>query len=102
MQHIRSISDLNPQSVGFANRGAESVNIVGHVIEDLLNGFGEALSGIANAGRSRTIQTPQGNPILPKHFPKGTAPNPNDPDPREAMADAIRVQHDIDKNIPQI
>jgi len=101
MQHIRSISDLNPQSVGFGNRAAESVNIVGHVIEDLLNGFGEALSGITRTGLSNTIQS-QGSPILPKHFPKGFAPNPNDPDRAEAMADAIRVQHEIDKDIAQI
>lgn len=102
MKHINSISDLNPQSVGFGNRAAESVNIVGHVIEDLLNGFGNALSGITKTGLSNTIQTPQGSPILAKHFPKGTAPNPNDPDPSEAMADAIRIQHEIDKKVPQI
>jgi len=46
MQHIRSISDLNPQSEGFANRAAESVNIIGHVLEDLLNGLGGALSDV--------------------------------------------------------
>jgi len=46
MQHIRSISDLNPQSVGFGNRAAESVNIIGHVLEDLLNGFGGALAAV--------------------------------------------------------
>jgi len=46
MQHIRSISDLNPQSEGFANRATESVNIIGHVLEDLLNGFGGAISDV--------------------------------------------------------
>jgi len=104
MQHINSASDLEPKSIGFANRGAESINIIGNVLSDILNGFGNALSGIAKTGLSsigepiRILQT--SNEFV--HFPKGTAPNPNDPDPREAIADAIRVQHEIDKNVPSI
>jgi len=94
MQHIRSISDLNPQSEGFANRATESINIIGNVLSDIVNGFGDALSGIGKTGlsqnRSNLFIEPQ------EIF------NPNDPNPREAIADAIRVQHEIDKSIAQI
>jgi len=46
MRHINSIEDLEPQAEGFFNRGAESINIIGNVFEDILNSFGEAISGI--------------------------------------------------------
>jgi len=46
MKHINSASDLEPKSVGFANRGAESITIIGHVLEDILNGFGGAISDV--------------------------------------------------------
>jgi len=47
--HIQDISDLNPHSTGFANRAAESINIIGNVLEDLLNGFGGAISNITGS-----------------------------------------------------
>jgi len=76
MKHINSISDLDPKSEGFANRGAESITIIGHVLEDILNGFGSAISGItgqshgshldnrisfeqANTGNIQAVLTPE-------------------------------------------
>jgi len=94
MQHINSASDLEPQSTGFFNRGAESINIIGNVLSDILNGFGTALSGIGKTGLSQN----RSNQFIEIAEPI----NVNDPNPSEAIADAIRVQHDIDKDIPQI
>jgi len=53
MKHINSIKDLEPQAEGFFNRGAESINIIGNVFEDILNSFGDAISGITNQATSR-------------------------------------------------
>jgi len=47
--HVRDITDMEPHSEGFFNRGAESINIIGNVIGDLLNGFGRAISGATNS-----------------------------------------------------
>jgi len=97
MKHINSADDLEPKSVGFANRGAESINIIGNVLSDILNGFGEALSGIAKTGNRGTVSFSQANQLEARR-----QANVNDPNPEEAIADAIRVQHDIDKGVPTI
>jgi len=98
--HINSAEDLEPKSLGFANRGAESINIIGNVLSDILNGFGEALSGIAKTGISGTVSFSQAN--RGDQLEARRLANVNDPNPEEAIADAIRVQHDIDKDVPQI
>jgi len=46
---ISDIRDIEPHSTGFFNRGAESVTIIGNIIGDLLNGFGNAISGVSNS-----------------------------------------------------
>ena len=94
MQHINSASDLEPHSEGFFNRGVESINIIGNVLSDIVNGFGNALSGIGKTGLSQN----RSNLFIEPQEPF----NVNDPNPREAIADAIRVQHEIDKSIAQI
>jgi len=66
---------------------------MGNILSDIVNGFGNALSGIT--GHGRTVQ--QFRP--PVGFT--TRPNPNDPNPSEAIADALRVQHDIDRDAGQ-
>jgi len=43
--HIHDIRDLEPQSEGFFNRGAESINIMGNMISDIFEGLGNVLSG---------------------------------------------------------
>jgi len=57
MRHINSIEDLEPQAEGFFNRGAESINIIGNVFEDILNSFGEAISGITGQKQLKQNQT---------------------------------------------
>ena len=44
---IKSAADLEPKSQGFANRAAESINIIGGVVETLFNSIGGAISDIA-------------------------------------------------------
>jgi len=97
MKHINSAADLEPKSIGFANRGAESINIIGNVLSDIVNGFGEALSGIAKTGNRGTISFSTANQLEARR-----RANVNDPDPEEAIADALRVQHEIDKAVAQI
>jgi len=98
--HIQDISDLNPHSVGFANRAAESINIIGNVLEDLLNGFGGAISDITGSSHgshlniNRRVSFAEANPkdrINRGHL-----------NPAPIESDAVRVQHDIDKDVPPI
>jgi len=66
MKHINSVEDLEPQAEGFFNRGAESINIIGNVFEDILNSFGEAISGITGQRKNQTnIPFEIRNPELP-------------------------------------
>lgn len=93
--HIRNISDLEPTSQGFANRGAESINIMGNMISDIFEGLGNALSNITGHGSHTRFD--RGTQLEARRLA-----NVNDPNPSEAIADAIRVQHEIDKQVAQI
>jgi len=110
MQHIRSISDLNPQSVGFGNRAAESINIIGHVLEDLLNGFGGAIASVTGQPHGSHLgveqsgfQSPDievGN-IVPRLTPSDrariAAVNRTVVRTRDTIGDTKRVQDFIDE-----
>jgi len=97
--HINSAADLEPHSIGFANRAAESINIIGNVLEDILNGFGGAISDITGSSHgshlniNRRVSFAEANRtrINRGHF--NFSP---------VEADAVRVQHDIDKDVPSI
>jgi len=101
--HIQSAADLEPQSVGFANRAAESINIMGNVIEDLLNGLGGALSDVTGSSHgshlniNRGISFAEANPSLSRvraaRARRVSAEVPRDVDP---IGDADRVQDFID------
>jgi len=63
---------------------------MGNILSDIVNGFGNALSGIT--GHGRTVQ--QFRP--PVGFT--SVPNPNDPSPGTALRDASEVQRFIDQH----
>jgi len=91
MKHINSAEDLEPQSEGFFNRGAETINIIGNVFEDILNSFGEAISGITGQNHTRQNQT---------NIPFEVR-NPNLPLPQSIGVleeDAIRVERFVEHN----
>jgi len=90
MRHINSAEDLEPQSEGFFNRGAETINIIGNVFEDILNSFGEAISGITGQKHRTNVDLSGLDPFNPL--------NVNDPDPDNARADAIRAERFIENN----
>jgi len=111
MQHIRSISDLNPQSTGFANRASESINIIGHVLEDILNGFGGALADVTgqphgshlNINRREQISFDKANPGLgAARLARTRAVNATVPRTFDTIDDTKRVQDFIDENVAQI
>jgi len=86
MRHINSIEDLEPQAEGFFNRGAESINIIGNVFEDILNSFGEAISGITRQ-KQTNIPFEIRDPELPLPQSIGVL-----------EADAIRVERFVEHN----
>jgi len=107
MQHIRSISDLNPQSVGIANRATESVNIIGHVLEDILNGFGGALADITGQHHGSHLNINHMIPFEEARLAEPTATlktirraanvSATVPVTRDTIGDTERVQDFIDK-----
>jgi len=118
---IKSAADLEPKSQGFANRAAESINIIGGVVETLLNTIGGTISDIAGQphGSHLNINGP-GVPANPQERMRrrqfefediGPAPvNPRDrlvlghPELMHVPVTegSIRIQQFIDENVPQI
>jgi len=97
--HIQSAADLEPQSIGFANRAAESINIIGNVLEDLLNGFGSAISDVTGQHHGSHLN------ISNTGHTDGRArfkDNRGHFNPAPITLDAERVQTEIDKNVPSI
>jgi len=103
--HIKSAADLEPQSEGIANRAAESITIIGNVLEDLLNGLGGALADVtgSNHGSHLNINrkisfadaNPSLSPVRAARARRVSAEVPRDSDP---LGDADRVDKFIDTN----
>jgi len=76
---IRSAADLEPHSTGFINRGAETITILGGVVETLLNGLGGALSDITGQRHG-------------SHLDINTEPELDLINPPPTLKDQLRIQ----------
>jgi len=101
--NIRDASDLEPHSTGFINRAAESVTIIGGVLETLLNGLGGALSDVTGSSHGSHLSIDRR-----VSFAEATdgrlrvKVNRGHLNPAPITPGAVRVQEEIDKDVPQI
>jgi len=91
MKHINSAADLEPKSVGFANRGAESITIMGNVLSDILNGLGGAISDV--------MGQPHGSHLSIDRQPISFA-EANQANPPPTPADLRRIRA-VDATVPK-
>jgi len=106
--HTPAGLNLEPESTGFINRGAESITIMGGMLSEILNGLGQALSGISSHGShlsGNPVSFAQANPgnlpgVSAKKLARARAVDATVPSTRNlgftGVNDAVRVQRFID------